>query len=122
MQRRTLLKTAALATFDQLASNAQEQAESTTLKDVPIGPNIKLTVQRRGPIVLFINRPDVHNRIDPETSQSLGRAYCDFEHDPSLRVAILFGHGPNFSRGVDVDAYAAQLRMSQWINCAMGFR
>ena len=112
MQRRSLLKTAAaLAAFEPLMAEAQEQSESTTVKDVTLGPGVKLTVERHGPIVLFgINRPDVHNRIDPETSQSLGRAYYDYEHDPSLRAAILFGHGPNFSRGVDVDATAARLR------------
>ena len=112
MQRRRLLKSAAaLAAFEPFFSEAQEQADSTTLKDVPLGPGIKLTVERRGPIALFgINRPDIHNRIDPETSQSLGRAYYDFDHDPSLRAAILFGHGPNFSRGIDVDANTARLR------------
>ena len=112
MQRRRLLKTAAaLAAFEPFASQAQEQSESTVLKEVPLSPGIKLTVERRGPIVLLgINRPDVHNRIDPETSQSLGRAYYEYEHDPSLRAAILFGHGPNFSRGIDVDATAARLR------------
>jgi len=112
MQRRSLLKSAAaLAAFEPLISEAQEQNEATKLKEVPLGPGVKLTVERRGPIVLFgINRPEVHNRIDPETSQSLGRAYYDYEHDPSLRAAILFGHGPDFSRGIDVDANAARLR------------
>src|SRR6516225_6890950 len=110
MRRRSLLKTAAaLAAFE--LSEAQEQTEATRMKDVPLWPGVKLTVERRGPIVLLgINRPEVHNRIDPETSQSLGRAYYDYEHDPSLRAAILFGHGPNFSRGIDVDANAARLR------------
>lgn len=112
MQRRSLLKTAAaLAAFEPLVSEAQEQNEATRLQEVRLGPGVKLTVERRGPIVLLgINRPEVHNRIDPETSQSLGRAYYDYEHDPSLRAAILFGHGPNFSRGIDVDANAARLR------------
>jgi enoyl-CoA hydratase/carnithine racemase len=110
MRRRSLLKTAAaLAAFE--LSEAQEQTEVTRIKDVPLGPGVKLTVERRGPILLLgINRPELHNRIDPETSQSLGRAYYDYEHDPSLRAAILFGHGQNFSRGIDVDANAARLR------------
>ena len=111
MQRRSLLKSAAaLAAFEPLMSEAQEQDEATTLKDM-LGPNVKLTIERRGQIVLFgINRPNIQNRIDPETFESLGRACYDYEHDPTLRVAILFGHGPNFSRGVDVDAFAAGLR------------
>jgi enoyl-CoA hydratase len=112
MQRRSLLMSAAaLAAFEPLMSEAQEKDESTTLKEIPLRPNVKLTIERRGQTVLFgINRPNIQNRIDPETSASLGRAYYDYEHDPTLRVAILFGHGPNFSRGIDVDAFAARLR------------
>jgi enoyl-CoA hydratase len=112
MQRRSLLKSAAaLAAFEPLLSEAQEKGESTTLKDIPLGPNVKLTIERRGQIVLFgINRPNIQNRIDPETFESLGRAYHDYEHDSTLRAAILFGHGPHFSRGIDVDAFAARLR------------
>jgi enoyl-CoA hydratase/carnithine racemase len=112
MQRRSLLKgAAALAALEPLVSEAQEQGQSTTLKDIPLGPSVKLTIERRGQIVRFgINRPSIQNRIDPETSESLGRAFYDYEHDPTLRVAILFGHGANFSRGIDVDAFAARLR------------
>ena len=93
MQRRSLLKSAAaLAAFEPLLLEAQEKGESTTLKDIPLGPNVKLTIERRGQIILFgINRPNIQNRIDPETSESLGRAYYDYEHDATLRVAILFG-------------------------------
>ena len=100
MQRRSLecslLKTAAAsAAFEPLLSEAQEKGRIDHLKNIPLGPNVKLTMERRGQIVLFgINRPNIQNRIDPETSESLGRAYYDYEHDPTLRVAILFGHGP----------------------------
>jgi enoyl-CoA hydratase/carnithine racemase len=68
----------------------------------------KVTVERRGNVVLIgINRPEVYNRIDPETYRLLGKAYYQYEHDPTLRAAVLFGHGENFSRGIDVDAYQA---------------
>jgi enoyl-CoA hydratase/carnithine racemase len=94
VQRRSLLK-----------------GESTTLQDIPLGPDVKLTIERRGQVALFgINRPNIQNRIDQEAFESLGRAHYDYEHDPALRAAILFGHGPNFSRGIDVDAFAARLR------------
>jgi enoyl-CoA hydratase/carnithine racemase len=33
------------------------------------------------------------------------RAYYQYDHDPSLRAAILFGHGENFSRGIDVEGF-----------------
>jgi enoyl-CoA hydratase len=113
VERRSLLKTAAaFAAFETLMPEAEGQgSQQATLKDVPFGPAVKLTIERRGQIVLFgINRPDIQNRIDPETSERLGRAYYDYEHDPTLRVAILFGHGPRFSRGIDVDAFAARVR------------
>src|SRR5580692_11848102 len=112
LQRRSLLKTAAaFAAFETLLEAEGQGSEQATLKDVPLSTTVKLTVERRGQIVLLgINRPEIQNRIDPETFEILGRAYYDYEHDPTLRVAILFGHGPNFSRGIDVDAFAARLR------------
>ncbi len=71
----------------------------------------KVTVEKREHVVLIgINRPYIHNRIDPETYDGLARAYSDYEGDSSLRAAVLFGHGPDFSRGIDVDAYAQRAR------------
>ncbi|ADM97142.1 enoyl-CoA hydratase [Dickeya dadantii] len=124
LTRRTLIKatatlaaavpTIAMATSaalgaEQTPSPTTETAtQPTTLVDVPPGPNTKLSIERRGQVVLLgLNRPAVQNRIDPETFQALARAMYDYDHDPSLRAAILFGHGDNFSRGIDVDAYKA---------------
>lgn len=77
----------------------------TTLADIPLGPSVTLTVERRGPIVLVgFNRPMIQNRIDPPTRLRLGETLYRYEHDPSLRALVLFGHGSNFSRGIDVDA------------------
>lgn len=68
----------------------------------------KIVLEKRDQILLIgINRPQIHNRVDPEAYHALAKAYYDFDHDPSLRVAILHGHGENFSRGVDVDAFTA---------------
>lgn len=85
---------------------SETPAEPTTLTAVPLGPNTKLTIERRGQVALFgLNRPGVQNRVDPETFQALAKAIYAYDHDPSLRAAILFGHGDNFSRGIDVEAY-----------------
>lgn len=79
---------------------------NTRLVDVTPNEKSTVTIERRGQVVLIgINRPKNHNRIDPETYDALGKAYFGFEHDPSLRAAVLFGHGEHFSRGIDVDAY-----------------
>jgi enoyl-CoA hydratase len=73
--------------------------------DVPVSVTSKITVERREQIVLIgINRPNIQNRIDPEAYLGLAKAYYQYEHDSSLRAAVLFGHGDNFSRGIDVDA------------------
>ena len=117
VERRSILKTAAafcgLSTLAVLApgvAGAQESEIPTVsspeprLEEVPVGSNTKLTTERRGQIVLVgINRPYIQNRIDPETFEKMAEAYYRYDHDPSLRAAILFGHGEHFSRGIDVD-------------------
>jgi enoyl-CoA hydratase/carnithine racemase len=94
----------------QLAQQPQTEpaAQSTTLAEVPLGPDAKLTIERRGQVALFgLNRPTIQNRVDPETFQALAKALYDYDHDASLRAAILYGHGDNFSRGIDVEAFRA---------------
>lgn len=118
VERRSLLKAAAafggLSTLAVIAAagTAQESeipadaSPQVKLEDVPAGPNTKLTIERRGQIVLIgINRPYIQNRIDPEAFEKLAEAYYQYDHDPSLRAAILFGHGENFSRGIDVEGF-----------------
>jgi enoyl-CoA hydratase/carnithine racemase len=83
-------------------------SEAAHLVDIPLSPDAKVTVERRGQIVLIgINRPQMFNRIDPETFYGLATAYYDFDKDPTLRAAVLFGHGEHFSRGNDVEAFSA---------------
>jgi enoyl-CoA hydratase len=87
---------------------AQSAEKTMTIAETPIVVTSKVTVERRDQIVLIgINRPAIHNRVDPETYLGLAKAYYHYEHDPSLRAAVLFGHGDNFSRGIDVDAFQA---------------
>jgi Enoyl-CoA hydratase/isomerase len=75
---------------------------------IPLSPEAKITVERRGEIVLIeVNRPQISNRFDPEAFFGLAKAYYGFDNDPSLRAAVFFGHGKNFSRGIDVDAFAS---------------
>jgi enoyl-CoA hydratase len=88
------------------AAGAGSQPDAARMADIPFSLTAKLTVERRGQIVLIgINRPYIQNRVDPETFLALAKAYYDYDHDPSLRAAVLFGHGANFSRGIDVDAF-----------------
>jgi hypothetical protein len=71
--------------------------ETSRMADIPYTSQTKITVERRGQIVL-------DNRIDPEAMEGLGKAYYDYDRDPSLRAAVLFGYGERFSRGIDVGA------------------
>jgi hypothetical protein len=118
--RRSILKAAAafggLSTLAVLAPAVPGAVKETEipvdalpevkLEDVPAGPNTSVTIERRGQIVLIgINRPYIQNRIDPETFEKLAEAYYQYDHDPSLHAAILFGHGENFSRGIDVEGF-----------------
>src|SRR5271167_3139904 len=120
-ERRSVLKVAAalsglsalsgrgaVAQADRQSGDVGIEAPSDQVKmaDIPVSSSAKITVVRRGQIVLIgINRPYIHNRIDPEAYSALAKAYYQYDHDPSLRAAVLFGHGDNFSRGIDVDAF-----------------
>ena len=95
-----------VARADEIKTGAGSASDDVHMSDIPLGPNAKITIERRGAIVLIgINRRGIHNRIDPEAFAGLAKAYYDYDHDPSLRAAILFGHGDNFSRGIDVDGF-----------------
>jgi enoyl-CoA hydratase/carnithine racemase len=114
--RRALLKgTAMLAVAATARAQGQAPAEpATTLEDVPLGPSVTITVERRGDIVLVgLNRPSIQNRIDPPTRIRLAETFYQYEHDPSLRALVLFGHGDHFSRGIDVDASQAGIISGQ---------
>ena len=104
-----LLARAVTADATEPDSGASEAlADEVKMAEIPLSTAAKVTVERRGQTVLIgINRPYIHNRIDPETYAGLARAYYQYDHDPSLRAAVLLGHGDNFFRGIDVDAFAA---------------
>jgi len=112
--RRALLKGAALTA---VAATARAQGDQTppaevvtTLAEVPLSSSATITVERRGEIALVgLNRPFIQNRLDPPTRARLAEVFYRYEHDPSLRALVLFGHGENFSRGIDVDAQQAAL-------------
>ena len=117
MKRRTLIAGAAATAVAAVAraQQAPQPAEpATTLADVPLNASNTITVERRDDIVLIgLNRPFIQNRLDPPTRARLAETIFQYEHDPTLRAAILFGHGDNFSRGIDVNASQAALIAGQ---------
>jgi enoyl-CoA hydratase len=115
--RRALFKATAMlavAATARVQGQAPQAEPVTTLADVPLGPSVTITVERRGDIVLAgLNRPFIQNRLDPPTRARLGQTFYQYEHDASLRALVLFGHGEHFSRGIDVDASQAGIIAGQ---------
>lgn len=82
------------------ASPARTPGQSTvTLDRLPMGV-----------LLIGIDRVEAQNRIDIPTFAALGQAYYLFEHDDDLRVAVLYGKGPDFSRGLDALSWGAALQ------------
>jgi enoyl-CoA hydratase/carnithine racemase len=111
--RRALITGAALtatAAVPRAQSQTSPTEPATTLADVPLSPSATITAERRGEIaVVGLNRPFIQNRLDPPTRVRLAETFYQYEHDASLRALVLFGHGDNFSRGIDVDASQAAI-------------
>ena len=73
----------------------------------------KVTVERRGQIQLVtINRPEVRNAIDLETSTAISVAMDELDRDADLRVGVLTGAGGTFSSGMDLKAFLSGERPS----------
>jgi enoyl-CoA hydratase/carnithine racemase len=122
IQRRDLLKASALlGGFAMLPVSASvlyptvpDMLAGRPLVDVPGSSGATITVERLGTIALIgINRPELKNRIDPSTYLALARTLYQYDHDDSLRAAVLFGHGDHFSRGIDVAAFAPVIASGQ---------
>src|SRR5581483_4796429 len=90
VERRALLKGAvmlagAVGAAKTITEAAAQTPAPTQLTDVPLSAGKRATVERRGQIVLIgINRPDVFNRFDPETTHALALAFTGYEHDDTL--------------------------------------
>jgi enoyl-CoA hydratase len=54
--------------------------------------------------IITIDRPEVANAIDRPTAEGLVGAFCGFEADESLAVAVLTGAHGKFSAGADLKA------------------
>ncbi len=64
----------------------------------------KLNVEREGHIVVItINRPEVHNSLDPETMVRLSDTWTMVRDDDDIRVAVITGAGKEtFCSGADL--------------------
>lgn len=65
-------------------------------------------IDRRPPLICIgINRAAARNTVDRPTADALARAFCAFDQEPDLRVAILHGSGEHFCAGADLKALAS---------------
>ena len=69
-----------------------------------VGSPLPLRTELRGPVLLLtLDRPEVHNAIDPELHAELVSAWARFRDRDELRVAVLTGAGDKaFSAGIDL--------------------
>jgi enoyl-CoA hydratase len=62
-----------------------------------------VTVETRGNVLLLgLNRPQKLNAFNLEMLRALGQAYTRYDEDGSLRCAVLYGHGKDFTAGLDL--------------------
>ena len=76
-----LLSRAAVADAQERNDSSAREAvaDEVRMAEIPLNPTAKVTVERRGQIVLIgINRPYIHNRVDPETYAGLAMAYYQY--------------------------------------------
>jgi enoyl-CoA hydratase/carnithine racemase len=82
-------------------------ATKAALQDAPQGA-VALEAIGGGVLLIGIDRAP-QNLVDPPTFVALGQALHRLDHDDSLRVAVLYGRGENFTPGIDVPSWAAAL-------------
>lgn len=63
------------------------------------------TEKNQGIWTIMINRPEVKNAVDAFTAEALVKAFTEFEHDESAKVAVLCGKD-SFCAGADLKAVA----------------
>lgn len=59
-------------------------------------------IDKDGNATVALNRPEVHNALDPEMGVQLITALKKLEADPTVRAVVLMGQGKNFCAGADI--------------------
>ena len=69
---------------------------------------MQVEVEKSGKVyTVIINRPEVKNAIDYETSRQLAKAFRGFEADDAMCAAVLWGAHGTFCAGADLKALAS---------------
>ena len=68
-----------------------------------MGDGTTISTEARGNVFLIgFDRPQKLNAFDAGMLKALGEAYTRYEDDPSLRCAVVFAHGKDFTAGLDL--------------------
>ena len=59
-------------------------------------------IDKDGNATVALNRPEVHNALDPEMGAQLITALRTLEADPKVRAVVLMGQGKSFCAGADI--------------------
>lgn len=80
-----------------------------------------VTVERHGHVLLMgFDQPDKRNAFGVDTYMQLAAAYGRLDADPDLRCGVLFGHGDNFTAGLDLPQWAPVLAQGKLVDLPAG--
>jgi enoyl-CoA hydratase/carnithine racemase len=80
-----------------------------------------VTTEKRGHVLLIgFNRPAKLNSFTAEMLAALGDAYTRYEDDPTLRCAVVFAHGKDFTSGLDLASVAPRVSSGESLWPATG--
>ncbi|KHJ41295.1 enoyl-CoA hydratase/isomerase family protein [Trichuris suis] len=86
-----------LSEFSSVVVNTLRQFSNTSLTEAVLFEKI-------GNVLLVaLNRPQKRNAINSDVIRSLTNAFTLFKNESSLKVAVLYGKGGNFSSGLDLE-------------------
>lgn len=78
-------------------------------------------IDKDGNATVALNRPEVHNALDPEMGVQLIKALKMLEADPQVRAVVLMGQGKSFSAGADIDHMRKSARFTREQNLKAAF-
>lgn len=68
--------------------------------------------------IITLNRPAARNAVDPDTARMLFDAFCEFERDDTVDVAILTGTDGHFCAGFDLKVAVSGVG-ADWLKSVM---
>ncbi|HSQ05729.1 MAG TPA: enoyl-CoA hydratase-related protein [Burkholderiales bacterium] len=63
---------------------------------------VQVHIDDDGNATVLLNRPEVHNALDPEMMDALTVSFRKLDKDPKVRAVVLMGSGESFCAGADI--------------------